>query len=258
MKQVKGIKLAVALIAGSLMLTPLTSSADIFGVLKAVGDALQEGQPQAASNSSDGPAKATSTEATQPADSPQIGPEGIEATCKQVMVIDEPSSADVFNVKVNDWTPETVTFLNGVVDRCFDGALESMDKRPYETNKVSYNMSRANAKQSFRFAYVAAVNAKREAKNKECYKSPSFLFYAKQDDVVNMSNHIAELREVQARERKITKESGVRDLAKERSIGEGIVRYTEIRAGLFNEYKRMGGKELTADKVTKNLANPCL
>lgn len=117
---------------------------------------------------------------------------------------------------------------------------------------------RRKREEDYRLASIKADEAKRDLQNKidQCHETPKYKYYWAADAVVNDIEGIKELQDGLADQRKISSISGVRDLAAERQLGEGIY---ETRQGLtshFEYYRQQGGKAKSPAAV-KRVPDPC-
>ena len=69
---------------------------------------------------------------------------------------------------------------------------------------------------------------------------------------------VVNIKKIQQEEREIAREAGARDLALDRNIALRIVTYRNLRDVNFKQYKKLGGKATSVEKVTREIKDPCL
>lgn len=221
----------------------------------------------------------------QDAPAPQAnGPGGAKATCQELDRFPDRNRStgglmntdDVaFNVRIADWTPEVVEFLKSSADSCAADLLDKLaqkwqaeNRRPYQPTINSINSRAEKIKRSLDTT-LASVGKEKAARAKEqadkekqqrlaaCEATNASALYSAQERVIAGVENIAGWKENQAYERRVAQTSGVRNLREERNNGEWIVRLGDELKGDFAEYKRLGGKAASPQKVTHLLSDPC-
>lgn len=232
--------------------------ADLLDALKAFGQALQ--QPQQQTQQGGIPSYL--------ADDPQqTGPGGIVANCGAIELVYDQSMYDRFNIRTADWTPEMLEFLKGITDSCLTKKLGDFPRAPADTVQKMKNEA-ANTKRYLELGYTETQERKKEASarrieaekklvTQQCEQLPAFQLYSDQETVIGYSEIIAAYKEAQDREKLVANESGVRNLATERSLGEAIVINSQYREAYFKRYKQNGGTTTSPQKMNHAIKNPC-
>lgn len=188
------------------------------------------------------------------------GPGGIVASCNGVLTIPGRSvnyRADsvVFGVRLSDWTPETVSFLKGMVDTCTQGKRVRQDV----IDRANASIDRLAALpevQRLADEKKAAEEGRRQ-RLATCESKPEAATYNAQERVIAGVEAIQGWKQNQAHERRVAQASGVRNLWEERNNGEWIVQLQDELKVDFSEYKRLGGKAASPQAVTHKLPDPC-
>lgn len=233
------------------------SHADLAGVFKKLEQVIGEGTQQ------------ESTEIDQSSFSMneiEIGPDGIEATCNSMY---NNASNDQFNIKSSGWTQEIVDFLKKKAETCvnqktaainpdkYPGYIESEKKKLEWTNlfidrKYEHALSQREAQRKSDEDY------KKMQETGKCQQSDTYELYKNQNAVVDYQQVVNDYKALQKKEQAIAKESGVRNLAIERNIVIKMVTFRDLRDAHFKLYRKYGGTVSTAEKVTREVKDPCL
>ncbi|MFX3547672.1 hypothetical protein V8918_02780 [Ralstonia mannitolilytica] len=188
------------------------------------------------------------------------GPGGIQTSCNTLLAFGSQYTTPgpdtvLFGVRLADWTDETVDFLKRAVDACGDAKrirpdyIERTKERINRAPKVAEQRRLAQEKQA-----TEDLQRKQLA---ECRSSNGYELYSAQERVIADIENIKGWRENQAQERRIARTSGVRNLWEERNNGEWIVQSSDDLKADFAEYKRLGGKAKTPQKVAHEVVDPC-
>lgn len=190
----------------------------------------------------------------------QQGPGGAIASCSSVLTFSRqhvnytPDSV-VFNVKLSEWTPDTVIFLKGMADSC--GQAKRIRQDFIDQAKTSIDEV-ATVPEKRRLDDEKKTNKEIKMQRLEvCESTNESALYNAQEAVISDLEQIAGWKENQAKERRIAMVSGVRDLLNERNNGAWIVEITDGLKNDFAEYKRLGGKAKSPKTVTHKLSDPC-
>lgn len=197
-------------------------------------------------------------------DAVDVGPNGIEADCKS---INWRSSDDKFNIKSSEWTQDTVSFLIKKVESCeqikiavagtkYPGQIDSA-KKDAEWSKLSINRKYEEVSQQKERDRKSEESGKKLLALEQCRSNDDYELFKSQNAVIEYHKAVEDLKQAQKKEREISKESGVRDLGLERNLGFQIVTYRDLRDANFKQYKKLGGKAASAEKVTRDLSDPC-
>lgn len=90
----------------------------------------------------------------------------------------------------------------------------------------------------------------------QCRQTPAFRLFFEARTIEVGGTTLASLRRQMQREDAITKESGVVNTTKKYNLGKAIKETEMMRKSAFADYKRLGGKETSMEKV-KAPQNPC-
>lgn len=191
-----------------------------------------------------------------------IGPGGIEASCVQISAFETGDAGSIFNIKAPQWTPEMFAFLNEKADSCADEKIKLVPASMRDSQIKIIQAENRKIKKNISIVYAQnqgneqpPVVAKPSA---DCYTTNESKLYNSQQALIELNIRLADINRLQNRERKISQESGIRNLARERDIAETKIYYTELRDAEFKKYKELGGKATSADKVIKSeYINPC-
>lgn len=195
----------------------------------------------------------------------EIGPNGIEATCNSMY---NNASNDQFNIKSSEWTQKIVDFLKKKAETCVNQKIVAInpDKYPGHIEGEKRNLEMINVYIDRKYEHALS---QREAQRKsdenykkiqeaaKCQQSDAYELYKNQNAVVEYQQVVNDYKALQKKEQAIAKESGVRNLAVERNIVIKLVTFRDLRDAHFKLYKKYGGKASTAEKVTKEIKDPC-
>lgn len=91
-----------------------------------------------------------------------------------------------------------------------------------------------------------------------CIKSDGNMAYQIQENVIQGVAAIADWKSSAAQEAKISRASGIRNLSREYSNGEGRVESQDALNQAWQAYKEIGGKATSPQRVAHTLKDPCL
>lgn len=91
----------------------------------------------------------------------------------------------------------------------------------------------------------------------DCTKRPSVQLFNAQEDVIRLREELDEYVKMQRYERKVSQESGVRNLRNEYEIGSKIVELRESIDETFREYRKLGGKAPSSQAVRHTIKDFC-
>jgi hypothetical protein len=171
----------------------------------------------------------------------------------------------IFGVPRSQWTSQIAGQIQSMAWRCSHAATPMTQAITQRANALAYQAqqqadgaARANALAARdRQAASSAAAADRRAQLTACEATPAHALYSAQEGIISGLENIADFRSAQSKERRITETSGVRDLRAERNNGEWIVELQDELKSDFAEYKRLGGKAPTPQKVTHAASDPC-
>jgi hypothetical protein len=101
------------------------------------------------------------------------------------------------------------------------------------------------------------IRSKQQKALEVCQNNASGALYRAQEQVIASREMIDEWRHAQAQERRISAAAGVRNLSRERFVGESLVESQDTLSMMFSEYRGFGGRAKTASAVTHLLPDPC-
>ena len=189
------------------------------------------------------------------------GPGGIQTNCNDLLVSGThyrsrtvtPDTV-IFNVKVSEWTPDTVAFLKSALDRCAAGKIRDDYIRVTKAtfDEIARIPAKAKAAEEQKLAQEQA-----NQRLKTCQSTPEYERYSAQENILSYVEELETSKAQQAHERRVAKTSGVRNLLEERQIGERIVNLNDDLKTEFARYKQLGGKASSPQKVTRERTDPC-
>lgn len=97
----------------------------------------------------------------------------------------------------------------------------------------------------------------RQQAEDSCHSKKQYLLYQAQENIIDGFEQLAGWEANRARERRISRESGVRNLSEEYNNGVWIVQIKETIKEEWATYKKLGGKASTPKGVKHALENPC-
>lgn len=171
----------------------------------------------------------------------------------------------IFGVPRSQWTAQIAGQIQSMAWRCTHGATPLTQAITQKANNLAYQakqqadgQARADALAGRnQQATASAAAADRRARLGACEATPDHALYAEQEAIIAGLQNISDFHGAQSKERRIAETSGVRDLRAERNNGEWIVELQDELKSDFAEYKRLGGKAPTPQKVTHALPDPC-
>jgi alkyl sulfatase BDS1-like metallo-beta-lactamase superfamily hydrolase len=92
---------------------------------------------------------------------------------------------------------------------------------------------------------------------KACEATPAYLLYAAQEAVIENIETQQNLKQSVARQKQLTKMSGVRNLSEEREIAVEQLDAREALKELWTDYKSAGGKAASPQAVKHKIEDPC-
>ena len=253
-------------LAAICLFSSMVAQADLFGELKALGESLQKQIPTTTQN----PNNTT----TPISDDPVTGPSGIVASCSEINAFRYGDNKS-FNISQKDWTPEMVSFLKNTVDRCSQQTISLQTPNNYDDKVMQINRRAEEKKAELDAAYAnelqkkqqqAVINSQQTQQSEieqkyqqftDCQNGDEFLLYQAQEVIIIHQQNINRFKGAQANDRKITQESGVRDLNNERQLGAAIVGERNELDHYFTRYKKLGGVAKSPQMVTHLLKSPC-
>lgn len=166
--------------------------------------------------------------------------------------------------------------IKGVPKACSDlpemmQAAEQGDTQYFHSWKIS-DFNKANSLQQrcedgrsdvFNKVRNNAVNqlnkliAERKQAEDSCHSKKQYLLYQAQENIIDSFEQLAGWEANRAKERRISKESGVRNLSEEYNNGAWIVQIRETIKEEWTAYKKFGGKASTPKGVKHTAKNPC-
>ncbi len=244
--------------ASMLSLFAMNANADITELFKEIEAAI-------GSKAVDQDKETAKAELKTALDTVEVGPNGIEVDCRS---LNERAKNDQFNIKATEWTEDTVSFLHDKVWRCEQIKVNAVDmeKRPYDVgnarreadwSKMSIDKAYKDGLELKESNRKAAERQSKFTAEKECMATPQYALFDNQQGVIGYQDAMNKMKLVQKKEREIARESGVRNLAVERDLAARMIIYRDYRDAHFKEYKKLGGKASSADKVKSDIANPC-
>jgi len=202
---------------------------------------------------------------------------------------DDPSEI-VFGVKKVEWTEQMVSFLVSTTYACKNSLVKGLAQKQKLTGQLQDAISvgaeriikkvRAINKQNGLLAADRAHAATEQARlvrdqaqkdneaseqakavirqrAAECEQTSTYSAYQAQENIISDLAQKTELISDITRNQKISRVSGVRDLAIERNNGELLVGIDENLQEHWAEYKKFGGKAISPRQVKHQLHDPC-
>lgn len=252
---------------GICLLSSMTAQADLLENLKALGQAIQAQSIPSISQSAAVPTSSFS-------DEPVSGPGGIMASCSSIRSFNQ-SNREAFHVHFEDWTPEMLDFLKNTADRCAQQKISLLTPNNYDMKVMQINGNTDRQKSDLEGAYLIGIDTKKQQANSrqlqaqqleieqrqqqrsDCKAGKAFKLYESQELVMVHAHNIDLYKQLQAKDRSIAKESGVRDLETERQLGAYIVNEREQMNDAFNQYKQLGGTAKVPQLMTHQYQNSC-
>ena len=215
------------------------------------------------------------------------GPGGVQTTCHDLEAFGSPqvgSDSNLFGMDQVQWTPEMISFLVGMAYDCQTHLIQDMSKQkkltPQLTGLIHDHTERTAAKlhavmdQNDALAKSAAASDRaqaqsdREAKKQlaenarrllvSCEDTKEYRFYDAEDAVMQDIDVLQGWDDNARQERRVSNFGGVRNLSNEYINAQGKVSAQDALKQAWADYKSLGGRAASPQKVRHRSADPCL
>lgn len=173
----------------------------------------------------------------------------------------------VLGVPRGQWSNDDTMAIAKLASRCLTGP-NSQFLPPQARSNIgrSYTIAYQYARQDSA-AHAREANLQKQANEDErrhaaealqqCDATPAARLYNVEERIIAGRGNLANYRSALAQEHRIAQTSGVRDLRRERNEGEAIVELQDDMKVDFEDYKQLGGKARSPDRVAHAGADPC-
>ena len=208
-----------------------------------------------------------------------LGPGKMQASCRDLerFGLGDFDSIDlVFGVPKSQWDKNMVSFVGAAAYDCGELLKKLLKEQSSLTssehlgifNMVSMidkkaqnigaeNEVRSKTEIATKVAQEENIKRAKAAQLSTCESSANHQLFLTQTIVLNSIDDLTGFREAQARERRIARESGVRNLLIERQNGAGIVAASDNFKEAWAQYKSLGGKAASPQKLSRSQNDPC-